>query len=222
MRFVTLFFLTFLFIQNGHSQNTIDLEEIKRLTKDSTSRYFYDTLVSDFMTVPHSFEMTKGLNLYFGKLYSSYYKIYNFSHDEVEFDKFLSRRNYKKAIPLGEEILKHDPVNLEILLKMLTCYIDTDEKKLTDLTRTKISVLYNAILYSGTGENKELAYKVVAIGDEYAIMGILGVQGLTRISSMNISSTTDSWKIRDQKTGDKRDLYFEVLINKSAMPNFEK
>lgn len=221
MRLIAIYILTFLFIQNGLSQGSINLDEIKRLTKDSTSRYLYDTLVHDFLTIPHSFEMTKGLNLYYGKLYSHYYKIFNFSDEETKFNQLLSKRKYKQAILVGEEILKNDPVNLEILLKILACYTESDNKQLIDLTSAKINILYNAILHSGAGEDMESAYKVIAVGDEYAMMEILGVQGLTRHSRMKTSSTIDSWKIRDQETGNKRDLYFEVLINMSAMSDFK-
>src|SRR5688572_5126301 len=79
----------------------INLEEIRALSRDTSSRYFYDTLVVDFLREPEDFEMTKGITIYYGKLFSKYYKPYDFSEDEVNFDDFLRRGNYARAITLG-------------------------------------------------------------------------------------------------------------------------
>jgi len=220
----SLFILTvaLIFAQNGFCQNTIDFKEIQTLTKDSTSRYFYDTLVHDFLTVPQTFEETKGLNVYYGKLYSKYYKVYDVNGEEHKFSQLIQKGNCKKAITVGDQILKGDPVNLEILLKMFSCYNQLGSTELAKITREKVSVLYRAILHSGTGERKESAYNVVSIADEYAVMAMLGMQPLTRRSSMHGESTTDSWEVRDLKSREKKQLHFNVLINLSAMPEFNK
>lgn len=124
--FILLTLLTSSSFHSGFCQNNIDLEEIKVFTQDSTSEYFYDSLIQEFQDNPSSFGAAKGLNIYYGKLFSKYYKTFNFSEDERKFNEFLSRRNFKKAIPLGEQILKNDPVNFEIIFKLVGAYSLSD------------------------------------------------------------------------------------------------
>ena len=80
-------------------------------------------------------------------------------------------------------------------------------------TLNKLNLLLNTVFKSGTGKEQENAFKVVAIGDEYAIMAWLGVSGLSRQSLMKGGSTIDSWKVRDSKSGKKYDMHFEWLVN---------
>ena len=212
MKTIPVIFFLALTISTGLSQE-INLEEIKTLTKDSTSKYFYDTLVREFLLHPHDFEMTKGMNLYYGKLFSKYYKPHAFNKEESSFNEFLRSENYEGALTVGERILEKDPVNLSLLLKLLKCYAVTKDYALADLTRMQVDILYKAILHGGTGQKREKALKVIDIGDEYAMMVLMNVEGLSRRSIMKSSSIIDVWKIRSLKKGGKKNLYFEVLIN---------
>jgi hypothetical protein len=191
----------------------IDLEEIKELTTDPGSGYFYDSLLSQFLRGPYDFEMTKSISIYYGKLYSRYYTPYKFNPDEGNFEDMLRRENYPRAISLGERILEKDPVNFSVLLKLLRCYLETKDDDMAVLTRVKVDVLRKAILHSGTGDDMEAPYQVIDISDEYAMMAIMGLEGLSRRAEMKPSSVIDAWKVKPIGKGKKQSLYFELLLN---------
>ena len=210
-----IFYLSFLlfFANLSFGQSSLDLKEIERLTNDSTSDYFYPRLISDFNNQPQYFDSVKAKFLYYGKLYTKSYKMFQFSTDEVEFNKLLNKGKYKKATPIGEKILQENPANIEILSKLNLCYKKTGLTQNADTTLNKLTLLLNTVFQSGTGKEKENAFKVVAIGDEYAIMAWLGVIGISRQSFMNEVATIDSWKVKESKSGKKYEMHFEWLVN---------
>jgi hypothetical protein len=206
----------------AHSQGKVDLDEIRRLTQDTNSRYFYDTLVNEFVTDPNNIELTKGKSIYYGKLFSRYYKAYEFSDDESLFHEQVEKQRFWQAIEIGERILHDDPINLDVLVNMFQCYVVVGLHEQARVTKRKLDVLYNCILFSGTGETRETAYRVISVGDEYAIIGMLGHNGLSRQSFVMGNSIIDSWTIRDEKTGAKKDLHFEVIVNEEAMSKLDR
>ena len=210
-----IFYLPFLLLFTNFlfGQTSLDLKEIEKQTNDSTSDYFYPRLISEFNNQPQYFDTVKAKFLYYGKLYTKNYKMFQFSTDEIEFNKLLSKGKYKKATPIGEKILQENPANIEILSKLNLCYKKTGLTENADTTLNKLNLLLNTVFKSGTGKEQENAFKVVAIGDEYAIMAWLGVSGLSRQSLMKGGSTIDSWKVRDSKSGKKYDMHFEWLVN---------
>lgn len=204
-----------------YGQRRIDLVTLKTIVTDKNSAFFYDSLVEKFIRKPNSFEQSMAVRLYYGKLFSKYYKLYKVSDEEKEFNKYLKQNRYKKAIPIGESILKTDPVNLEIGAKLLNAYLQEKIFEKTDSLQARVNVLMKAVKYSGTGDDEGSPIKVVSVGDEYAIMGLMGYAPLQRSSIMKQSSTIDSWVVRDVKTRSKFNLCFEVIINLDAMPNFD-
>ena len=210
-----IFYLSFLlfFANLSFGQSSLDLKEIERLTNDSTSEYFYPRLISDFNNQPQYFDSLKTRFLYYGKLYTKSYKMLYLSTDELEFNKLMSKGKYKKAIPFGEKFLQENPASIEIISQLRLCYKKTGLKEKADTTLNQLTLLLNTVFQSGTGKEKENAYKVVAIGDEYAIMAWLGVIGISRQSFMNEVSTIDSWKVKESKSGKKYEMHFEWLVN---------
>lgn len=217
---VSLFVASMAYTANA--QGSVDLDEIRRLTQDTNSRYFYDTLVNEFVTDPNNIELTKGKSIYYGKLFSRYYKVYEFSDDESVFHEHIDKQHFWQAIELGERILCEDPINLDILVNMFQCYIIVGLQQQARITKRKLDVLYNCILFSGTGETRETAYRVISVGDEYAMIGMLGHNGLSRQTVVTGNSIIDSWTIRDEKTGVKKDLHFEVIVNEEAMSKLDR
>jgi len=192
----------------------VNLEEIRKLAADDATAYYYDSLVQDFLTNPGDFEMSKGITLYYGKLFSDDYEPYAFSPQVTNFDEAFRVQNYRRAIVLGEKIVKKDPVDFTVLLKLLKCYLEEKEEEAAQFTRMQVDVLYKAILHSGDGSTPESAIKVLQIADEYAIMALMGIEGVSRRSQMGDNSILDVWKVRSAAKGGKEVMYFEVLSNK--------
>jgi hypothetical protein len=197
------------------SQDSLDLKKIRKSVSDTTSGPSYETFIEKFNTSPLSLSVDEGTILYYGKLFKDY-KPYKINFDEIEFTKLVSKKKHKQAISKGEDLIKSDPANLELLLALLTCYEEADLASKASLTKSKIELLVSSILAHGSGESKNNTLKVVSVGDEYAIMGILKITGLSRSSLMTSSSVLDTWKAKD-RNGKRIDYFVEVVHNSQAL-----
>ena len=205
--------LSFFYSIPSFGQINLDLNLIEKLTNDSTSEYYYNKLVIEFNNSPKFIDPLKAKYLYYGKLYTANYKMLQFNNGETKFNNLINNGWFKKAILVGEKILQEDPVNLDIISKLNFCYKKINGKENADTAAIKQSIIVNTILASGNGLEKDKAYKVVSIADEYTIMALLGVNGLSRQSLMQQNSAIDSWKIKDIKSGKKSEMHFEWLVN---------
>lgn len=216
-----IFLFTFKFSSLVYGQSPIDLDAIKLATLDSGHEHYYPKLVDEFLKSPEYFPLAKGTYIYYGQLYSKNYKVFNISKEKTDFDKFLSRQNFKKAITLGEKMLAENPVDLEILAKMGFCYDKNGQQELAGNIKSRIDVLRRVILSSGVGDSFESPFKVVSVADEYVIMGIEGIQGISRSSKGKEDSTVDIWSVQIEGSKEEKTLCFEVLRNMDAISNFK-
>ncbi len=203
------------------AQDKIDLQKVKSAAQDSVSEFYFPKLVKEFSVAPEYFPLTKGKYLYYRYIYSPTYKVYDFSKNRSEFDKFFDRRNWKKSIPLGEKILLDNPIDVGMLNRMVYCYNQTNELDKAALLKGRADVLYRVILSSGEGESEESCYKIINIGEEYIIMAGKGIKGISRISKRKENSVMDIWMTKDSKSNQEKRLYFELLQNMDAMPKFK-
>lgn len=197
------------------AQSAPDLDEIKKATTDPSSQLYYPTLLNRFLNDPNSISAADARFLYYGKLYSAGYKPYNFHPDEMKFHEQMSSGKYAKAIITGEQILSNDPLNAEFLSKLSFCY-----EKVKDTTKAKdyaakTVLLVNVIMESGNGTSRETAYRVTGVPDEYVLFNIMEIKPLNRRSDgAGTGHVFDVWRVKQKK--EKRDLYFEVLVNMDA------
>lgn len=198
------------------SQILIDLNKIKEFVNDSTAISNYQSLVEEFNQNPAALDSNKGSLIYYGKLFRNY-NLYRINFDEINFSELVFKKKYKQAISKGEDLLKSDPINLEILSKLLICYSKTDNKVKEELTKVKVGLLTTSILTHGDGLSDSTTLKVITVGDEYAMMGMLGISGISRNSKMSGKSTTDTWKAKNSK-GKRIEFFVEVLHNLQAEP----
>jgi hypothetical protein len=205
---------------SGFAQDSLDLEEIKRAVRDTGSGSGHPVLLEQFNKFPGLLSISKGTTIYYGRLFTEGYKPHQLNFEAIEFTKLLLKKKYKKAIPKGEEILRTDPANLEILAKLLVCYKETGQAANADLTKGKVDLLMASIMTNGSGESKDNTVKVVSVGDEYAVMGMLGIAGLTRSTVITRSSIFDTWKARGPN-GQHMDFFVELLLNKDPVESLK-
>ena len=215
------FIILLLFITastESFSQNPIDLNKIKKAVIDTSSIFSYYSLVEKFSSNPSLLDISDGTVIYYGKLFTKNYKPYKINFDEIEFTKLVAKKKWKQAITKGEEIIKSDPTNLEILSELSMCYKKTNLPDKSELTKSKVDLLVSSILAYGSGLSKENTLKVISVGDEYAVMRMLGISGISRSSLISATSILDTWEAKD-KNGKRIVFFVEVLNNLQEMPN---
>ncbi|WP_295811118.1 DUF4919 domain-containing protein [uncultured Apibacter sp.] len=211
-----------LFILKLSFSQQINYEKIKETVNDINSPYYYENIISDFLNKPLDLQQDhiKSYYLYYGKLYSSYYtKNFEFSKKYLKFMKLIASKKYNKALILGEEFLKNDPINLTIILNLIICYNEEKNENVGRLTilKNQAEFLMKAIADYGDGRNKETAFKVISTGDEYALLNYIGINIVkyTRNSEIkNNNSVLDIWSKDIKYQKDKRnEVYIEVIYN---------
>ena len=199
------------------SQSPLNLDKIKEAVSDTNSDFSYSSLIKKFNIDPGALNIAQGTVIYYGKLFTEGYKPYKINFDEIEFTKLIAKKKYKRAIPKGEEIIKSDPVNLETLSKLFICYRKVGLIDSANSIKSRVDLIIAIILTYGSGESRENTLKVISVGDEYAVMRMLGITGIFRKSLTAEASILDTWKA--DKDGKRVDFFVEVLNNLQALPS---
>ena len=202
----------------------INFETIKDNVTDKNSSYYYDQLISEFLNNTSAFqnEKVKSYYLYYGKLYSSYYtKFLEGKNNYLKFMKQIAAKKYTKAVILGEELLKNDPVNLTVILNLIICYNENNEnEERLKLLKNQAEILMRAIADYGDGKNKETAFKVISLSDEFALLNYMGINlemYSRNFEKLNSTTILDIWTKEQKYQKDKRNkIYIEVFTEPSV------
>jgi hypothetical protein len=208
------FILAFLALNLSFAQQ-INLENLKVNVNDKNSPFYYDRLIYEFLNNTPAFykQDVKSHYIYYGKLFSSYnYKSSEIKSNYLKFMKQIAAKKYNKAVILGEELLKNDPVNLTIILNLIICYNENNENNdRLNLLKNQAEILMKAIAYYGDGKSKETAFKVVSLSDEFSLLNYLGInlEMYSRNSEKHsLNTILDVWTKEKKYQKDKRNKIF--------------
>lgn len=202
-------------LYSGVVAQTISLDSIKNFVEDSLTTSNYRSLLGEFSNHPEALDSKQGSIVYYGRIFNGF-DPYKFDFDEIDFEKLVQKRKYKAAIPKGEELLKVDPANLEVLSMLYTCYTNAQLTGRKELTKIKLDLLTESILMYGDGSSESSTLKIVSIGDEYAMMRILKVVGSSRTTKFLPQSALDIWQAKNSK-GKRIDFFAELMLNSETM-----
>jgi hypothetical protein len=130
--------------------------------------------------------------------------------------ELFKKRDYEEALPLGKEVLMENPVNIDIIYKIMVCCHHLDNKELAKKYATIYYAFLETIYNSGDGKGIKTAYVVIKVSDEYAVLGDLDLY----IVQQALRGTTDVLSIAKDSRGNahkkkkKRitELYFNVSL----------
>ena len=196
----------------GQKVSNIDFDEIKLAVQDSSSILFYPLLIERFHWQDAMLTSEEYKYIYYGNIYSDNYNPYGESDNEKKFIEIFNQKKYEEAIPYGEDVIKENPVNLKVLLRMLHCHHQLGNKETAQDYANMYFSLLSVIYASGDGKSIETAYVVIKVSDEYVILNDLD---LTRTKQALVGYTdilTIDTKGQKPKKGEKKikSLYFNV------------
>ncbi len=223
--FCSLFFLSNWI--NAQIVSKIDFDQIKKEITDSTSVFYYPDLLQKAIKLDTTISSEEFKRLYYGNAFQSYYYPYGSTEKEKNFlNAFGKQTNFNTLVKLGNDVLKENPVNLEVLLKMILLF-SKEGKKEEATIYAKFYVAYLEVIYSsGNGMNCDNGFVVISVDDEYRIVGDLGLNVLRQALIDECDLLTFSKKGQKRKNRIKQ-LYFNVRIpltylsksfNKSDLP----
>lgn len=116
-----IFFLITMNVSFSQKISNVDYDLIKKEVNDSSSFYYYPKMIELFnrnlTLTPEEY-----IFLYYGNIYYKNYNPYGYGDIASEFKKLVRSEKYAEAIPLGKKVLETNPINLDVLYKMLICY----------------------------------------------------------------------------------------------------
>lgn len=199
----------------GQKILTIDFDNIRQKTGDTTASYYYPDLIRRF---------SKGDTLSREELRCVYYgAVFNRekeakpsdSDPQSAFNELYAKQDYRAAIAPGLAILKADPVNVRMNYKMLVCYHHLNIKDSAHLFARRYYGLIAAIQSSGDGISTQTAFVVTRVPDEYDVVKEAGFRSTGQSLLEPESGHTDKLHL-DMEAQTKEPkipaLYFNVEI----------
>lgn len=209
---VTLLLIVITAYSFGQKISNIDFDLIKSKIKDSTSTFYYPTLIDRFVRADTTLTLEEYEYIYYGNVFSENYKPYETSENEEKFLEFYNQKKYNDAIPFGEKVLKENPINLKISFKMCVCQNSLGDKTKAKFYANRYFPLLNCIYNSGDGTSIETAYVVLKVPDEYEILADLELSSTKQALIGDTDLLTINTKNQKVKEGEKKieSLYFNV------------
>ena len=208
------FILFFLQVVSGYSQHLsrIDFEQIKNAIADENGEFYYPQLIGRLIDQDTSLTSEEYKHLYYGNVYQTYYYPYGATDLERTFeDAYLQNSDFDKIEELGLAVLNENPINLNVMLRLIFLYNHTKAVE----KATRIATIYvgflEVIYASGTGRSCEDSFVVISVDDEYAITSDLGLKVVKQALIDSCDRLFFSKKGQQRKNRIKA-LYFNVKM----------
>ncbi len=128
-------------------------------------------------------------------------------------DQMLAKA-YDKVIELAGRGLRRDPYNIQLLRIQFNAYRAIGDTAKADEVRALWFALMDSILDSGDGLSFGSAIQVITIDEEDAVLQALQLSSEDQRSVARKGVQYDVIAARNTKTGDIRDIYFNVDVPK--------
>lgn len=206
--FLTLILVTFIQGVNGQviSSETIK-KDVTTFMTDSSSPDYWLTLKTVLELDESKLTDQQYYLLYYGqsvkpeKLYPSLM----LNADRLKLIDLTNRKKFKKAIPLGESLIKINPLDISTLI-YLSMSIDLSSGDKDNKYYQRMKKLITVMLKTGDGKTSKTAIKIANIEDDTAIIGFTGFQGTSKQGEQIDGKHYSVWTNR---FGDK--FYFEYI-----------
>lgn len=191
----------------------INFTEIKENIENPTGEYYYPSLQDRILKHDTTLVYKHYKHLYYGCVFQDSYHPYGNSNAKKEFLDTYEVGNYDSAIVKGKAVLRENPVDIEVTLKLILAYLESGDTASAKLYGRHYFAFLDVIYASGDGLTQESAYVVISVDDEYRIVGDLGLnvkqQELLNGCDLLIFVKRGQRKFRKKPI---RELYFNVQM----------
>ena len=124
--------------------------------------------------------------------------------------ELLKKGDFAGAIAEARKGLESSKYDIGLLVVLATAYRGAGDIPNADKTRRQWISLVDSILRSGDGRDFATAYQVITVAEEYAVLGVLGMEVTNQSLVGHGGSEFDKMQVKDRKSGDELTLYFNV------------
>lgn len=186
--------------------SNIDFNEIETLITDSTSDYFYDSLLVRYKSGDTTLIDKEYQCLYYGYTFQDEYNPYSTHKDKKEFKENIRNENYEEALTHAEAILADDPFDLEAIYLMYYAHRELGNEEQAKNWQKQYTKLIETIFSSGDGQSVETAFVVNAVRDEYEILAVLELKS----TGQALVGKCDRITLKTPNQYDIEEIYFNV------------
>ncbi|RLD70897.1 MAG: hypothetical protein DRJ10_19920 [Bacteroidetes bacterium] len=181
-KIVSLIVVSFIIVIS-YSQDTQfkrpNYKKIEKEIKKKKSDFYYQGLFDRYIQGDSTFTIEEKRYLYYGFSFQDNYSPYGHSEFTDSLGSVLSKDtltevDYNSIIKFSNIILEDNPFDLRALNYLGFSYYKIGNRELEDITFYKTSIIYNAIMSTGDGISKKMAFSVIYISHEYEIIDALG------------------------------------------------
>jgi hypothetical protein len=216
MKHFSLVLIFIFFATSGYLQliSNVDFDKVKAEIKNESSAYFYSNLKNRLSSNDSTLTSKEYFYLYYGSVFQETYKPYGTSATKQHFLNAYNEKDYLKAIELGQVVLKENPVDLDLMLKLSISHLELGKQAEKRLYANHYFSFLSVIYESGSGGDLNTAFVVLSVGDEYALIGDMGLrpvqQHLIGDCDLLIFKPKDQPRIKGKKK--VKALYFNVKM----------
>jgi|SRR5690554_1056259 hypothetical protein len=187
-----------------------DYALIEKNINDKDSEYYYPLLMEKLEKNDTVFTDEQYRHLYYGYVFHENYNPYGRFSKQNEINGFfnletLSKEDFQRAFSLIDEALKENPFDLDTRNILFLLKNSNGETEEASKILTNLLGLLRTIIESGDGMKCETAFHVISPRDEYAVMGVLGIQSLGQA----LMGSCDLQRIDEDEHGISR-LFFDI------------
>jgi hypothetical protein len=189
-----------------------DYSEIKKLTTDKSSAFFYDNLFERYTANDTTLTLRDYRMLYYGYLFHKSYNPFLSTPEEDAIrdllnKEVLSSKEWERIITLGKENLVKNPFDLKGLNIVWMAYRQKGDSTSARFYFDKLKKLVQTVLATGDGQTEETAYHILNVADEYNIIGILGYEFA---GDQNLTDSHRSYLTVKDNPDHVKGIYFDV------------
>lgn len=163
-----------------------DLEAIKKAVNDRNSPYYYPRLMKEYQRNDTLMKLDKFRHLYFGYMFQEDYNPYRpvafKGHIPDPADNpDLTRSECDSVIAMCERALDDNPFDLERMMRLISALKMKGKNNLANIWQYKLDYILMSIVSTGTGQDEENAWYVVAPQHEYVLLNAMGLQAVNHV-----------------------------------------
>lgn len=196
-----------------------DMDAIATAIKDTGSENFYPKLLKRYKKLDSTLTIEQYKLLYYGfSLQPEYLDAQRDDYKMLEYVKLKDLEGIKKE---AKFMIYKNPFCLLALYELSYVNYRTDSANPEwRLRRRQYNALRKVIIYSGDGQSKETAFKVLSPNDEYNIISdyfhIKKITGQTPIDKI------DKFEVEPSPTFPGKEIYFDISTHVDRMEQMEK
>lgn len=210
--------------QKGEASITANAPDYKRIKKEintKESEFYYPELLRRFQAADTTLSIEQIRHFYYGTATRPDYNPYKMAKIDALREAFEkdtpSKEDWEKAAKEIDKELETDPTNIRFHLYKQLIYSNLygpNSEKTVD-ARYQVAVLLSAVISTGDGSSKELAFHVINVSDEYGIMELFGFSPTMQSLVEDNGQSYDVIDLKENQYGLKS-MYFNITTSIEA------